>query len=91
MTCEKINEFNLQYQAVYLLPNDWFLISNWIIEADWEDPSDDRWTLPIGAGFGRQFKFGKQQYQLYGQDGYNVVSSDEASTWRAIVTLTKVF
>ena len=88
---EKINEFNLQYQVAYLLPKDWFLISNWIIEADWEAPSDDRWTVPIGGGFGRQFKIGKQQYQLYGQVGYNIVTPDQASTWRGIVTLTRVF
>ena len=88
---EKINEFNLQYQVAYLLPKDWFLISNWIIEADWEAPSDDRWTVPIGGGFGRQFKIGKQQYQLYGQVGYNIVTPDQASTWRGIITLTRVF
>ena len=88
---EKINEFNLQYQVAYLLPKDWFLISNWIIEADWEAASNDRWTVPVGGGFGRQFKLGKQQFQLYGQVGYNIEAPDEAATWRGVVTLTRVF
>jgi hypothetical protein len=89
---EDINMLNFQYQAVYLYPRDWFFITNWTIEADWEAPSGDRWTVPIGGGFGKQFKIGKQQFQAYGQVGYNVVRpDDDAATWRAIVALTKVF
>lgn len=88
---ETINEFSFQYQAVYMLPKDWFLISNWEIDADWEALGDDRWTVPVGAGFGKQFKIGKSQFQAYGQLGYNVVAPDEASTWRGIVALTYVF
>jgi hypothetical protein len=88
---ETINEFSFQYQVVYMLPEDWFLITNWIIEADWEVPEDERWTVPLGGGFGRQFKIGKQQFQLYGQVGYNVDAPDEAAGLRGILTLTKVF
>jgi hypothetical protein len=88
---EDINEFTFQYQVVYLLPQDWFLISNWVVEADWEADSDNRWTIPIGGGFGRQFKIDDNQFQLYGQLGYNVEATDEASTWRGIVALTYVF
>jgi hypothetical protein len=90
-TGEDINEFSFQYQVVYMLPKDWFLISNWVIDADWEADSDDRWTIPIGGGFGRQFKIDDSQFQLYGQLGYNVEAPDEASTWRGIVALTYVF
>jgi hypothetical protein len=89
---EDINLLNFQYQAVYLYPSDWFFITNWTVEADWEAPSGDHWTVPIGGGFGKQFKIGKQQYQAYWQVGYNVVRpDDDAATWRAIVALTKVF
>jgi hypothetical protein len=90
---EEINEFTLQYQAVYLFPKakDWFFITNWDIEADWEADSDDRWTVPVGDGFGKQFKLGGRQFQAYGQVGYNLVRPDGASTWRAIAALTLVF
>jgi hypothetical protein len=90
---QDINLFNFQYQVVYLLPKnpDWFFISNWTVEADWEAPSNDRWTVPIGGGFGRQFKIGQDQFQAYGQVGYNVVRpDDEQANWRAIVALTWV-
>jgi hypothetical protein len=89
---EDVNLFNFQYQAVYLFPKDWFFITNWTIGADWEAPSGDRWTVPIGGGFGKQFKIGEHQFQAYGQLGYNVVrpGADEA-TWRGILALTWVF
>jgi hypothetical protein len=88
---EKINEFSFQYQAVYLLPKDWFFITNWTMEADWEASDGDKWTVPIGGGFGKQFKLGGRQFQAYGQAGYNAVRPDGASSWRAIAALTLVF
>lgn len=88
---EKINEFTFQYQAVYLFPENWFFITNWNVVADWEAATNDRWTVPIGGGFGKQFKLGGSQFQAYGQVGYNVVRPDDASSWRAIVALTLVF
>jgi hypothetical protein len=88
---EEVNAFNLQYQAVYLLPKNWFFITNWNIEADWTEPSNNTWTVPVGGGFGRQFRIGKQVLQAYGQVGYNVVSPDGASTWRGIFVLDLIF
>jgi hypothetical protein len=74
------------------LPNDWFFITNWTIGADWEAPSGDQWTVPIGGGFGKQFKIGDHQFQAYGQLGYNVIRpDDEEATWRGVFALTWVF
>ena len=70
---------------------DWFFITHWDVVADWEAATSDRWTVPIGGGFGKQFKLGGRQFQAYGQVGYNVVRPDDASSWRAIVALTWVF
>jgi hypothetical protein len=91
---EDINDFSFQYQVVYLFPNikDWFFISNWTAEADWEAPSGDKWTVPVGGGLGKQFKIGKHQFQAYGQLGYNVVKPDDyAATWRGIGVVVWVF
>ncbi len=91
---DDINMLNFQYQAVYLFPKskDWFFITNWTIEADWEAPGSERWTVPVGGGFGKQFKLFGDQYQLYAQIGYNVVRpDDDSATWRGIVALTRVF
>jgi hypothetical protein len=88
---EDINLLNFQYQAVRLFPGDWFFITNWVVESDWEADSGDRWTVPIGGGFGKQFKLFGNQFQAYGQVGYNVVRPDDAASWRAILALTVVF
>jgi len=84
---EGINRSTVQYVAVYLLPKDWFLASNWVVEADWEAASADRWTVPIGGGFGKQFELGGQYFQAFAQVGYNVVRPDGATGWRAIAVL----
>jgi len=89
---DEISLLNFQYQAVRLLPKDWFFITNWTVAADWEAPSGDRWTVPIGGGGGRQFKLFENQFQAYAQVGYNVVRpTKDAATWRAILALTAVF
>jgi hypothetical protein len=88
---QDVNDFNLQYQAVHLFPKNWFFITNWNVEADWTEPSDNRWTVPIGGGVGRQFTIGKQVFQAYGQVGYNLITPDGASTWRGIAVLDLVF
>jgi hypothetical protein len=88
---EQVNEFTFQYQAVYLFPKDWYFITNWTIDADWTESSENRWTVPIGGGFGRQFTIGKQIFQAYGQMGYNVARPDGASKWRGIAAVSLIF
>jgi hypothetical protein len=86
-----INEFSFQCQAVYLLPEDWFLISNWIVETDWEVATDEQWIVPISGSFGRQLKIGLHQSQLHAQVDYKVKAPDDAAGLRGILTLTQVF
>jgi hypothetical protein len=44
----------------YNLENGWYLTSTPIIEANWEAPFGERWTIPIGGGFGKCFFVGDQ-------------------------------
>ena len=39
----------------YNLPRGWYLNVSGEATADWELPSDSRWTFPLGAGVGRVF------------------------------------
>jgi hypothetical protein len=43
----------------YNLPHGWYLTSAPIITANWKADSDNRWTVPIGAGVGKIQRFGK--------------------------------
>jgi hypothetical protein len=88
---ENVNEFNLQYYVTYQFPDGWFAISNLIIEADWRASSDDRWTVPIGGGFGRLFDLGDQSVALYAQAFYNIESPGDGSDWGIIFGFELIF
>lgn len=44
----------------YLLDDGWYLTATPEITADWKADKDDKWTIPIGGGFGRVVEFGSQ-------------------------------
>ena len=69
-----VNAMTLQPFFNYNLPEGWYLTTSPLITADWEADSKNRWTVPVGGGFGRIFKIGSQPVnaQLTAYD--NVVS-----------------
>ena len=44
----------------YNLDKGWYLTFSPIVTADWEAPSGQQWTVPIGGGVGKIFKIGSQ-------------------------------
>jgi hypothetical protein len=54
-----VNQMLLQPFVHYNLPKAWYITSAPIITADWETDSDNRWTVPIGAGVGKIVRVGK--------------------------------
>ena len=52
-----VNAMLIQPFINYNFPHGWYLASSPIITANWIGASDNRWTLPIGGGFGKIFKF----------------------------------
>jgi hypothetical protein len=87
----RVNEFAAQYIYNYNLPKGWFFYSNATITADWEAEKGDRWTVPLGGGFGRVFKIGKQPVSLSAQAFYNVVTPDDGPHVTAIVQFSLLF
>ena len=59
-----INKMLAQPIVNYNLPSGWYLTSAPIITADWEKPNDERWVVPVGGGFGKIVKFGKQPVNM---------------------------
>lgn len=78
---DEVNEFSAQYFLNYNLPRGWFLFSNATITADWVEPSDDRWTVPAGGGFGKVFNIGKQSMSASLQGLSNVVTPNGGAKW----------
>ncbi len=78
---ESVNTFSSQIFVNYNLDNGWYLTSSPVITANWKADSDDRWTVPIGGGFGRIFKMGNQPVNAQVQLFYNVEKPDGAADW----------
>jgi hypothetical protein len=78
-----VSEFLVQPFVNYNIPDGdgWYLSSSPIITANWEADSDDRWTVPLGGGFGRVFRIGSQPVNCSLQGFYNVEKPDVVGDW----------
>jgi hypothetical protein len=47
---QDVNAFTFQYFVNYNMDDGWYVSTLPIITANWEADSDDRWTVPFGAG-----------------------------------------
>jgi len=73
--------FFTQYFINYNLPDAWYLTSAPIITADWQASPGNKWTVPVGGGFGKVFRIGKLPFNA--NCGYyaNVVRPDPGADW----------
>jgi hypothetical protein len=69
----------------------WYVLSAPTVSANWEAPSDERWTVPIGAGFGRIFAIGDQKVNLSLAGYRNVVKPTNAADWQIQFQWTLLF
>ncbi len=86
-----VNTFYLQYIITYFLANKWYLSSAPINTANWEEDSDNRWTIPLGGGFGKVFRIGKLPINASTQAFYNVEKPDNAPEWQWRIQFTFLF
>jgi hypothetical protein len=54
-----------------------------LITANWEANGENRWTVPIGGGFGRIFKIGDRSINAQINPYYNVVTPEDTGARRA--------
>ena len=78
---DDVNQMLLQYFINYNLPGGWYLTSSPIITASWEADSDNRWTVPIGGGFGKIHRIGKLPVNVSLAAFYNVETPDGGPEW----------
>ena len=86
-----VHTFYFQYIFTYFLQNKWYLSTAPINLANWEAESDQRWTVPLGGGFGKMFSIGSLPMDMQTQAFYNVVSPDGAPVWQWRVQLKFIF
>lgn len=75
----------------YNFGKGWFFYSDPIIDANWEAIDGNKWTVPLGGGFGRVFQLGHQHIKLQAGAFTNVVKPDGGANWQAQVSLTLLF
>jgi len=63
------------------LPDNWHFVSAPIITANWNASRGQRWLVPLGGGFGKQFRFGAYPWAWSAQAYYNVIKPDGAPNW----------
>ncbi|HQE82762.1 MAG TPA: neuromedin U [Candidatus Hydrogenedentes bacterium] len=86
-----VNSMLVQPFINYNLDKGWYLTSSPIITANWEADSDDRWTVPVGAGLGKIFKVGKQPLNAQLGAYYNVEKPDGGADWNLRFQLQFMF
>jgi hypothetical protein len=87
-----VNAMTLQPFINYNLPKGWYLTSSPLMTANWEAEDDNRWTVPIGGGFGRIFKIGDQPVNANIAAYYNVMTPDDTgANWQLRAEWTFLF
>jgi hypothetical protein len=68
-----VSSMKLQYIIKYHLPRGWTLKSTPTIDANWKEPGDERWRVPVGLGVGKVFTVGRLPLSTSIQVFYTVV------------------
>ena len=78
---EDVNQFLLQPFVNYNLPEGWYLVSSPVITANWQKDSSNRWSIPLGGGFGRIFEIDKQPVNAQVQGFSDVAKPEFGYDW----------
>lgn len=86
-----VNAMLLQPFVNYNLPAGWYLTSAPVVTANWQAGHADRWTIPVGGGFGRVFKIDKQPVNAQLAAYYNVARPTGSADWQVRAQLQFLF
>jgi hypothetical protein len=78
-----VNLTNLQYFYYYSINSTTSIGAAPNIIANWEQDSDDRFTVPVGIGINKTFQFGNVPVRIGAEVHYSVVQPDDVpgSEW----------
>ena len=88
---DSVNQMLVQPFVNYNLQDGWYLTSSPVITANWNEDSSDRWTVPIGGGFGRIFRIGSQPMNFSTQAFYHAESPEFGPDWSLRLQLQFLF
>jgi hypothetical protein len=76
---DDVNLMNLQIFYMYSLSPTMSIGAAPNIIANWEQDSDNTWTVPIGLGINRTFQFGKVPVRIGVEGYYSVIQPDDVA------------
>jgi hypothetical protein len=89
---QNVNSLLLQYFVNYNFKDGWYLTSSPIITANWNAaPYSNKWTFPVGAGFGKLVFVGKLPFNLSAAGYYNIWHPDAGPTFTLRLSAAVLF
>jgi len=89
---QNVNSFLLQYFVNYNFHGGWYLTSSPLITANWLATSyGNKWTFPVGAGFGKLLRLGRLPLNLNAAAYYNVWRPSGGPTWQLRLQAALIF
>jgi len=86
-----VNQFLMEPFINYNLTDGWYLLTDMILTANWNEDPGQQWTVPIGGGVGKLMNIGGQAINTKLEVYYNAVRPDNAPTWSLGFTLQFMF
>lgn len=88
---DEVNQFLMQPFVNFNLPDQWYLVSSPVITANWTSTASERWTVPVGGGFGKIFKIGGQAINAQTQAFWYAEAPKNGPDWAMRFQLTFLF
>lgn len=79
---DEVNFGVFQYFINYNFDDGWYATSAPINTVNWNAASGEKWTVPLGLGFGKVHKFGKQPVNMSAHAYYNVEHPALGADWQ---------
>lgn len=86
-----VNFMTFQPFVALSLPKSWTVSVAPILTSNWEAPSGEQWTIPLGGGVSKVVPFGKLPVNLSFQAYYNVEKPTFGADWSTRVVVAFVF
>ena len=96
VTGQRVNTLLVEPFVFYNFPGGWFVTYRPHITADWTVDEHNRWTVPVGGGFGRVFPVGNTVMDIHVQGFYNGLTPPAAGMtnvgkWTALLVVHFLF
>ncbi len=89
---QNVNSFLLQYFVNYNFEGGWYLTSSPLVTANWlATPYSNKWTFPVGGGFGKLVRLGRLPLNLNAAGYYNIWRPSGGPSWQLRLTAALLF